>query len=623
MKKTGKIKGIWLNKKCTYKSWRDIQFHIILGNANITNNSFINGSSSKQAIVSGYNITMNTSAFPVDDWAKANFTDINRLQLTKHKPYCIVLLPFDDTPDNDYAAFYQTDDSAYGFISTFNTLSSYDNFSQLQTRAGRTTNMNLTVSMFVQSVSSDNVLELEENTYKLDLLNIAGSTITAALVYNNTHYTATSTSDSTYINFSRTITTPAAIGLNNNYTFYWNYNVTVGGTSEYSTDTVFNQSIYAMTVYPCNDSTLGNIGTLNFTLYDETTDAAINGNADVTFEIWKTAQEDYKNISFNYSNKGYFDVCIYPTWTSFYTDALVQYEGLTGTAYLQRNYNILNATLTNITNDINLYLNNGTRIVAAVYDESNNPVENAYIFVQSYDVSTGSYKIKEIVETNFEGKAQMSLVKYTQFYRFLIYYPSNTLKKSTTPTYIYEDTITFSILIGEDVADKYYTTQDVDYSLTFNNATNNFKFIYVATDSSVSQGCLEIYLETKTDSVLYNSSCVSGTSSTILLGVNNQSGTTYQAKAYVHINGVKYFIDGLYKVYEEVSEMGNLGVLVIVILTILLCCVFIWDKSIALIITPLPLFFGSILNIVDFSIGILLGVEVIFIIIAVVISKRD
>lgn len=276
--------------------------------------------------------------------------------------------------------------------------------------------------------------------------------------------------------------------------------------------------------------------------------------------------------------------------------------------------------------DLTLYLlsnTTATEVTAIVYDEGNNFVEDATIKVLKYDLTTNSYIVMEVVQTNFEGEAKLNLVLNTEFYKFMIEYPLGTLKEETSPTYIYGTTLNFQINLGADVAEDFYNSNDITYSLVFNNATNNFRFTYSDANNIVSQGCLDVYWIRASGSTLINSTCTSSASATILSLVENVSGRTYEAEGYVFFGSNRYNLIELLHSFDETSSAGQFGIFLIAMLTVLLAFTSMWSRSVALIVTPLPLFLGSIINIIDFSMGTALSIEIVCIIIAVWLSRRN
>jgi len=293
--------------------------------------------------------------------------------------------------------------------------------------------------------------------------------------------------------------------------------------------------------------------------------------------------------------------------------------------YTERFYylNLGNRTHTNLT----LYLlanTSATDVTATVYDEGNHVVEDAYIKVLRYDITTNSYIVQEIMKTNFEGEAVLHLVLNDEFYKFIIEYPQGTVKKETSPTYIFATTLTFQILLGEDVAENFYNSEGVSYTLAFNDASNNFRYTFSDSNNIVSQGCLKVYIvNLTTGAQSYNTSCTSSSSATILVGVANTTGTTYEAKAYVYFGSTEYYLTSLTYSFDEASVFGTYGIFLCIILTIVFLFVGIWSKAVALVLLPLPTIFFSAINLIDVSVGIMIAVEIVCVIVAIWLGRRD
>lgn len=346
----------------------------------------------------------------------------------------------------------------------------------------------------------------------------------------------------------------------------------------------------------------------NFTFRDEETGARIyNVSIELISDVFAN------NYTTNASTL-YVDLLVPSLYAMRYDS-----EGYTERFYY---FNMTNRTHTELT----FYLVNNvtaTQVTATVYDEGNHPLEDTYVKVMRYNLATNSYTAREIAKTNFEGEAKVSVVLNDEFYKFLVFYPFSTLKKETSPTYITETTLALQITLDEAVAENFYNSQGVTYSLTFNNDSDNFRYTYTDGTESVTAGCLDIYKETALGSTLYNTSCITTSSSTILLGVAPTNGSFYTAKASVKMGTEqKYFLTSLDQSFEEDSPFGKLGIFLIILLTIVFVFMAKYSKAVALFITPLPLLFGSILNIVDVSLGICISLELICIIIAVWISRR-
>lgn len=283
-------------------------------------------------------------------------------------------------------------------------------------------------------------------------------------------------------------------------------------------------------------------------------------------------------------------------------------------------------TLNNKTHEnIDLYLLNDTdasNITATVYDLQGNTLEDVYIKAHRYNIVTNSYELVSEAKTNFNGVAIIPLVKNTEYYKFFLYYPLDTLREETSPTYIYSDTINFQISIGDAVAETYFKSQDITYSLTFNNVTNNFRYTFSDPNTEIEQACLDIYEINFQGNTLLNTTCVTGSSGTILTGLTVKNDTEFLAKAVVYYDGSSYILDELSQKWFSQQHMGNMGVFGIMAITLIFLFVAFFKPALGVVLAPLPTIYGSVSGIINLSIFVAVGLEIIAIIIAIIIAKE-
>ncbi len=408
-----------------------------------------------------------------------------------------------------------------------------------------------------------------------------------------------------------------------------NFTTTVNGTSQnsttgYSEFAVENGSYYITIDAPGyelkNDTiTISDIHTYyNFSLYttnsisftfkDESTNNII-ADRNITVELISTA------FSSNHSTSDgtlYVDVLSPTEYTIRYA----------ADGYTQRFYyfNLGNRTHT----DLTLYLLNettATDVTATVYDQNNNLLENVYIKVLRYDISTNSYLIQEIVKTNFEGVGVLHLILNDEFYRFILEYEGDVVDE-TTPSYIYATILTFQVLLGSNYGETFYNINDINYYLTFNNDTNNFRYTFSDINNIVSAGCLKVQRVSIMGNQDVSTSCVNSSSGTILLGVTNTSGATYKATGYAYFDDEEvYLISYLKKfVFEELSS--DSGLFYVVLLMILFAFVGIWSPAVAVILTPLALIFGELIGLINVGMMYLVPIEILAIIVAYMINDK-
>jgi hypothetical protein len=279
------------------------------------------------------------------------------------------------------------------------------------------------------------------------------------------------------------------------------------------------------------------------------------------------------------------------------------------------------------TNTLNLYLVNqslASNVTALVYDENINYLENALIKVLRYDIDTNSYILQEMRATNFEGEATLSLVLNEEFYKYIVEYPTGTTELITSPTYATSTSIEFQLVLAEAVGATFFNSQQIAYTLTYNNATNNFNYVWNDGANAVVSGCMYVYKVTYLSDTLFNSTCINGTSGNILLGAPQVNGTTYKANAYVYYgqnNNDEYYLTSLFVSWLENANTGQLGLFGIIILTIVFALMGFWSPIIAVILTPIPMVLGSATGLIALSLPITISIWALAIVVGYIISK--
>lgn len=308
------------------------------------------------------------------------------------------------------------------------------------------------------------------------------------------------------------------------------------------------------------------------------------------------------------------------SYSGFYTIKYFNNEFSTRYYYV----NIINTT----NNTINLYDMNETvtnNISVQLYDEIGTQLPNAFIKVMRYNPTNNTYSITEIARSDNSGKTVLNLQLYNQFYKFIIEYPFGITKQTTIPAVINDNSLVFQINVGPTVAEKYFQSNSISSSLTFTNVTNQFRFSYNDGANLIYRGCLEVYDLSPKEETFINSTCTESSSAILYIGVINSSGKTYSGKGYVQysVDGSKYYLKSLVYTYPTSNVFGAVGLFI----TFMLCCVFAfigsYNKSVALIMTGLPIIFGSAINLIAINISIAIGIEILLFILAVMVGGAD
>ena len=332
----------------------------------------------------------------------------------------------------------------------------------------------------------------------------------------------------------------------------------------------------------------------------------------------------YDTTNANYSNSGTgnnFSLCLANSEVNVTGDLFIEYINNS----ILHTYYIEDIVLTNITQVITLRIAAGTTdVTATVYDQTNNLFEGVYIRYLKWDVDTNNYELMGIGKTNFQGETILPLVQNTELYKFMLYYPYETLRQTTVPSYITGTTLLFQISTVEDVATDFHKTMDVDTNLKFNNITNRFTWIYSDTNSVITNACLDVFKPTaKGFNQSISHDCLTTVSGVITSDVTRENGTTYCANAEVTLSGEDWFIDSLCYTYptKDSNPAQYMGLLIAFIMTIAFAFAFKYSVELGIIALPLPALFCAIMGIIDIAVPVLIGIEIAAIVLAIILNR--
>ena len=281
---------------------------------------------------------------------------------------------------------------------------------------------------------------------------------------------------------------------------------------------------------------------------------------------------------------------------------------------VDRRYNSLNLFLLNSSNYNN--------ITITVIDQNTNALSGAVVKLLRYNLSTNSYNVVELGTTDVNGRTIVSAQKDTEFYKFVVQYGGETVL-TTTPQYLTEDSYTIQVSIGDDITQLFDDYLSLDYVLTFNNATNNFRLTYNDITGFTTRVCLKVYRVSAQSQTLYNSSCSYSGASTLLVGVAAINGTTYSGKAYYYDTDGENFLDSYGYTFPESVNFGNSGLFIQLFFTIAVACIAIWSLPLTFILTPATLLLGRVMLFNTIGWQYLVPLQVIGIIAAIMLWRRS
>lgn len=347
---------------------------------------------------------------------------------------------------------------------------------------------------------------------------------------------------------------------------------------------------------------------VNVTFRNELTNNIITGT-NITLELISSV------ASYNYSTTTgtlYFDLVSPASYTlrfgaSNYTERFA-YINISERSNQNITLYLLASTLT-------------TNVTITVINENAQNVENAFVRVLKYDLASNSYIERETQFTDYAGQMRFASEFNSEYYQFIVEYPLGTVVLTTAPAYIISTSLTLQINTrSTDTSIDDYL--NVDSTLTFNSLTNNFRGTFSNSQNILDNACIFVY-RTDLNISLFNSSCstIGSQSGTILVGVTNISGRAYRADMYYNISGELYYVRSLTKSFEQGTDWGVWGLVIVAVITMLLVYMFRESIPLAIGVSALPMVAGSLTGIILIPVWVSLGVLVLAIILAVIVSR--
>lgn len=259
-----------------------------------------------------------------------------------------------------------------------------------------------------------NVSETSRQTFEAEFELLDTAVTAAQLIYNNETYPISTLSfDGNNLTLSKSIDIPVNYNdfteQTSNFSFRFNYVGDVVMNTE-----KFYQNVTYINLQLCNTSF--NTQALNFTFYDEIKQQNIDATSNATnfesyFEYWIGGGDVKKTYSFQRlanSTTNNYQFCIHPynSSTIFKTNSDIDYSA---TYFRENQYHLRNASLTNVSNDILLYLlsNDIATKFFLTFQQGVSLIDGATVTVQKYFTGLGSYQTVGILLTDDDGEATM------------------------------------------------------------------------------------------------------------------------------------------------------------------------------------------------------------------------
>ena len=391
--------------------------------------------------------------------------------------------------------------------------------------------------------------------------------ITAKINYAGANYSGVQTGTGDAISFDKDIAV-GSIPIEVNNSFYWIFSLTNTTTSYPVLSDSHNQTVSNITFGLC---AITDHPYINFTIYSATNPfPLINATFKSTWDIFDVSggavvlNRSYEDLTGTNSS---FAFCISPNNTNYTVSLTVETDA---TGYAQNYYYLNNATFTNVsTTNVTLYLLNDTLATLTeleVVDGSQSPIEDVYITIQYYDIGTDTFYTIGMAQTSYDGKDLVYLNWYDTFYKF-IFVQDGTTTYSTSPYKISETPQIFTIT-GDTIL-VFNKFRDFEYSLVYNNETQNFVLTFVKPSGDVDAGCLRVIKRNLTNDYTICETCEVSSSATIYCNIADWGNGTFIADFYATgsfkwiANLIKTIGDTNSVIFNALGEIGGTGIAII------------------------------------------------------------
>lgn len=261
--------------------------------------------------------------------------------------------------------------------------------------------------------------------------------------------------------------------------------------------------------------------------------------------------------------------------------------------------------------------------------EAGVPLENRIIQIQRFDVGTGNYRAVSMLKTDANGQDVAYLEQTTAFYKICIFEVGNANPVHCSGSF-HITSESYNVALTTSSALTWSNLVGIGHNLTFDNNSDQFELTYSDPNEKTTEFCLEVYRDRFTQRVLISNNCLSANSGTIQSLITAINGTTYSAYAlatlFANTSGQyttdTFLISQITHSYGLDQSFATNGLFFIWLLVAVFSMLAFYSPSLALLLSPLPVVFGSFSGILAVPLGTALALYVGFIILAVVVGGR-
>ncbi len=481
-------------------------------------------------------------------------------------------------------------------------------------------------------VFNTNVFETSRQDFLLNITTLPSVlSVDAILNYNGTRFTADTSCSSGLCQISTAIDILlVSTGQSENKSFFWEISI-FDGTSSFSTNLTTNeQNVTRLNLEICNATYT--VQTLNFTSFDEQTQAAINPfTFDGTFNFWLGTGSIMRTNSISNNSISSLQLCISPSTETFQLDGTIEYDAVGSSNYTARNYFFDNDEINNVSQDIKLGLllsEDSTSFILQVQDRDILPVADVLIFTERFYPGDGEFKVVQVSNTDDSGRTIGFFKTETVEYRFILKQNGVTVLTTNKQKIIGESVpFTLTFTIGDDVGaawEDFEEIDDLESDISYNTTSQIVSFTYA--DTSGNFTLARLIVEKINASGLQNTIICSETSiessAIITCNLTAESNGAYIMRGIITRDSDGILVEQESFAIEDFSTIaGRLGLFLGWFIILISIFAFKFNEVAGIILVNLAIIFVNMIGIISFGYVFISAMVAISIIILVVLER--
>lgn len=447
---------------------------------------------------------------------------------------------------------------------------------------------NLTKYYYHSVNYSSSVIETEQQTISFRV-NVTDSVvdIDATLLYNTTMQSVIKNTYSDYYEFTSTFLSPD-VSSPETVNFTWFYNV----TTNFSIEQESNITPQNIVLFGIDNCSVYSVVAINFSLRNDTESTPIVGDFAGYMDVYIDSISQSRQFNLTWAPADHFAVCIDPEELTLLSEGQFEYSA---SGYVTETYYLVNQSMNNVSQTIDLYLTTSASTVTfTVTDPNDDPVQNAYVHILRYELTTNSFHTTEIIKTDTNGQALGNINLINTWYKFFVYL-NGVLVLEESPSKLVTTTKNFRINTGTDFFSTLDHVEGSSCALSYNNNTRTSTLVFSNSGGTSQQYCVDVKTLSGAGQTLVNTTCLTSASGSINV-VNSPVNKSIIISSYVVLSGTNHVCGTPLSISynKDFETYGESGLFAVIFLQIAILMIFLWSP-VAAIVGLLVVTIGSVI----------------------------